>query len=298
MRIVVTGSLGRIGRPLTEELLKKGHEVVVVSSSPKRMDEIVSLGATAAIGSMKNNDFLTSTFKDADAVHCMIPPANYRDQNLDLTAHVLNISNNYVKAIQQSGVKRLVFLSSIGAHLSEGNGIIQVYHKVEGIFDKSLTDVSITFVRPTSFYYNLLGYIGMVKQGFIAANYGEEKITWVSPNDIANAIADEIVTAHTVRNIRYVASDERTGAETARVLGAAIGNPDLKWKIITDEESKRGLEAAGIQPAIAAGLVEMYSSMRSGKFWDDYRRNKPEKMGRVKLEDYAKDFAKAYNGGM
>ncbi len=190
----------------------------------------------------------------------------------------------------------MVFLSSIGAHLAKGNGIIAVYYEVEAILNK-LSDVAITYIRPTSFYYNLLGYAGMVKQGFIAANYGEEKIIWVSPKDIAAAIADEITTPLEGKRVRYVSSDERTGNETAAVLGAAIGKPDLKWTVVSDEQVQSGLEAAGMEPGIAAGLVEMYASARSGKFWEDYQLHKPAAMGKVKLEEFAKDFADVFNKG-
>ncbi len=72
----------------------------------------------------------------------------------------------------------------------------------------------------------------MVKQEFIAANYGEEKIIWVSPKDITVAIADEIVMPLEGRKVHYLSSDEHTCNETAAVLGAVIGNPDLKWTVV------------------------------------------------------------------
>lgn len=293
MKTVITGSLGHISKPLTKELVQKGHSVTVISSDPKKQKDIEALGATSAIGSLEDVDFVTSTFKGSDAAYCMIPPANYFDPTLDLQAYTIRLANNYAQAIRQSGIKRIVFLSSIGAHLAEGNGIIKEYHKVEAILNK-LSDVAITYMRPTSFYYNLFGYAGMIKQGFIAANYGDEKIIWVSPKDIAAAIADEIVTPLTGRKVRYVASDERPGNETASVLGAAIGKPDLKWMVVPDEQVQSGLEAIGMQPRIAAGLVEMYASLRSGRFWEDYKLHKPAAMGNVKLEDFAKEFAAAF----
>ncbi|HEY4965703.1 MAG TPA: NAD(P)H-binding protein [Puia sp.] len=296
MKIVITGSLGHISKPLTEELVQKGNEVTVISSKANKQKDIQALGAKAAIGSVQDVDFLTSIFKGADAVYCMIPPANYLDPNIDLKVYVLRIAENYSEAIQQSGVKRVVFLSSIGAHLAEGNGIIQDYHEMEGILNK-LKGVDITFMRPTSFYYNLLGYMPMAKLGFIAVNYGDNKIVWVSPKDIAAAIADEIQTPFKGKKVRYVASDERTGIETAAVLGKAIGKPELKWTVVSDEQSQKGLEAAGLQPAIAAGLVEMYSGIQTGKFWEDYEKHKPE-MGRVKLEEFANDFAEAFRNGV
>lgn len=294
MKIIITGSLGHISKPLTQELVRKGHAVTVISSNPEKQKDIEALGAAAAIGSLEDIQFLATTFTGADAAYCMIPPANYFDHSLDLPAYTHRLANNYAQVIQQSGVKRIVFLSSIGAHLAEGNGIIKEYYEVERILNK-LQDVAITYMRPTSFYYNLFGYLGMIKQGFIAANYGDEKIIWVSPKDIASAIADEIVMPHTANKVRYVSSDERTGTETAAVLASAIGMPDLKWMMVPDEQVQSGLEAAGMQPAIAAGLVEMYASAQSGRFWEDYQLHKPTTMGKVKLEDFAKEFAIVFN---
>ncbi|RYE26716.1 MAG: NAD-dependent epimerase/dehydratase family protein [Sphingobacteriaceae bacterium] len=294
MKIIVTGSLGNISKPLAEELVQKGHAVTVISSSADKQKDIETIGAKAAIGSVEDISFLTATFKDADAVYCMIPPANYFDPNLDLPAYTLKITNNYAQAIKDSGVKRVAFLSSIGAHLSAGNGIIREFHEVEKILSQ-VPDAAITFMRPTSFYYNLLGYIpGIKHQGTIAVNYGEEKIIWVSPKDIAAAIADELEKTSAGKNIRYVASDERSGPETAAVLGAAIGQPGLQWKIVADDEVQNGLESIGMQPAIAAGLTQMYACARSGKFWEDYYTHKPN-LGKVKLEEFAKDFAAAFN---
>ncbi|HUX93771.1 MAG TPA: NAD(P)H-binding protein, partial [Ignavibacteriaceae bacterium] len=94
MKIIVTGSLGHISKPLTEELLQKGHTVTVISSSPERKKHIESLGAKTALGTVKDLDFLTTTFTGADAVYCMIPPDNYFDQNLDIMEYTKKAGEN------------------------------------------------------------------------------------------------------------------------------------------------------------------------------------------------------------
>jgi len=81
----------------------------------------------------------------------------------------------------------------------------------------------------------------------------------------------------------------------ARILGAAIGKPDLKWVTITDEQMLDGLIAVGMQPKIAAGLTEMYAAINSGLLYEDYNLHKPIIMGKVKAKDFAKDFATVYN---
>ena len=76
MKIILTGSLGHISKPLAVELIQKGHSVTVISSNPHKQKEIETLGATAAIGSIEDVAFLSATFNDGDAVYCMVPPAN------------------------------------------------------------------------------------------------------------------------------------------------------------------------------------------------------------------------------
>jgi uncharacterized protein YbjT (DUF2867 family) len=295
MKIIVTGSLGHIGKPLTQELVQKGHAVTVISSNAEKQNDIEALGATAAIGSIEDVQFLTTTFTGADAVYTMLPPPDFSNPDLDLMAHCSTLAGNYAQAIRASGVKRVVHLSSIGAHLAKDSGLILLHHVAESILDK-LPDVDITFMRPVAFYYNLLSFIPAIKNtGVIASNYGaDDKIAWVSPIDIAAAVARELETTAIGRKVSYVASDEPTCNEIASILGAAIGKPDLKWIVITDEQMQTGLTSFGVPAQIATGLVEMNASMHQGQLFEDYYLNRPQVMGKVKLADFAKEFATAF----
>jgi uncharacterized protein YbjT (DUF2867 family) len=294
MKIIITGSLGHISKPLTQELVQKGHAVTVISSKPEKQAAIEALGATAATGSLTNVEFLAATFTGADVVYCMIPPGNFFDPNFDLMAECSKLASNYKQAILQAGVKRVVHLSSIGAHTDKGTGILRFHHLVETILDELPSDVAIKHLRPVGFYYNLLSFIPTIKkQGAIVSNYADIKEPWVSPIDIAAVAAEEITTPFDGIKIRYVASDELTCDEVAGILGAAIGKPDLKWIAIPDEELLNGLLAADMNPDIAKDFVEMNAGRRNG-LYEDYNRNKPT-LGKVKLTDFAKEFAAAFN---
>lgn len=295
MNIIVTGSLGHISKPLTEELVKTGHTVTVISSRPDRQADIEALGATAAIGSLDDAGFLTATFAGADAAYCMIPP-NFNVP--DSRAYYQGIGRSYGQAIGQSGVKRVVHLSSWGAHLAEGTGFIAGSHDVEQLLN-ALPGVAVTHLRAGSFYYNLYAYVNMIKKaGFIGTNYGgDDKIVMVSPLDIAAAAAEELTRSATAQNVRYVVSGEYTASQAAQILGAAIGKPDLQWLTFTDEQTKSGLEQNGIPTHIATDFVDLGASIHSGRLGEDYEQHKPAAMGRVKLEDFAREFAAAYAQG-
>jgi uncharacterized protein YbjT (DUF2867 family) len=295
MKIIVTGSLGHISKPLAQELVQKGHSVTIISSNAEKQKEIEAFGATAAIGKLEDVQFLTTTFTGADAVYCMEPPAGYFHNNIDLMAYINNIANNFAQAIQQSGVKHVVHLSSIGAHTNKGVGILVFHYNAEKILSKLPPGVSITFMRPVGFYYNLFAFVNTIKtQDAIVTNYGgTDKEPWVSPIDIAAAVAEEMLAPHKGRKIRYVASDELSPNEVASILGTAIGKPDLKWLVIPGEQLQSGLIAAGMNPTVAKGFVEMNASRVNGLLYEDYFRNKPT-LGKVKLKDFAKDFAAAF----
>ena len=109
MHIILTGSLGHISQPLAQGLVRQGHAVTVISSQPDRQPAIEALGATAAIGSLEDADFLATTFAGADAVYAMVPP------NLaapDVLAYYRSLGHGYAQAIRRAGVGRVVHLSS------------------------------------------------------------------------------------------------------------------------------------------------------------------------------------------
>ncbi|MDO1451551.1 NmrA family NAD(P)-binding protein [Rhodocytophaga aerolata] len=298
MKIVVTGSLGHISRPLTQELIQQGHTVIVVSSKAERKPEIEALGAKAAIGTMEDMDFLSVTFQGADIVYAMeaLHAGSFHNHDLDFVAANTKLGSNYKQAIEQAGVKRVVHLSSIGAHMAHGNGILAFHYQVENIIRQLPDDVSIKFMRPVGFYYNMFAFIPVIKtQGAIIQNYGgDEKEPWVSPLDIARVIAEEMERPFDGREIRYIASDEVSPNEVAAILGEAIGKPDLRWKVISDEQFLNGLLNTGMNPKTSKGLMEMNAVRRGGVLYEDYYRNQPA-LGHVKLKDFAKDFAKVYN---
>ena len=294
MKIIVTGCLGNIGRPLTLELAKKGHQVIGINHNIHKQQEIEELGASAAIGSIEDVSFLSATFAGADVVYTMVPPNYFAEP--DIREYYRKVGDKYVQAIKEAKVRRIINLSSYGAHLDKGTGNILGAHYVENSFNQ-IFDVDITHIRPTYFYYNLLNLIPVIKStGAIYANYGgDKKFDMVSPLDIASVIAQEIESAPVHRKVRYVSSDELSGNEIASALAEAIDKPDLKWIVISDEDALKGYLDIGFPELLSKNLVEMFSSVHSGKLAEDYRFNKPEALGKIKFTTFIKDFVKAYN---
>lgn len=298
MNIVLTGSLGNIGKPLTKELVQKGHQVTVISSSAERINAIESLGAKPAVGSMFDADFLAETFKGADIgylMETMEAAGDMFDSGVDFITRISQIGENYKTAVEKAGIKKLIHLSSIGAHTDKGIGILLFHYKVESILRQLSNDVAIKFIRPVGFYINMFSFIpGIKHHGVITSNYGgNKKEPWVSPLDIADVIADEMDKPFEGRTVRYVASDEISPDEIATAIGKAIGLPDLKWKVIPDEALLDRWLKIGFNPQVAKGFVELQASQGTGVLYEDYYRNKPV-LGKVKLADFIREFVEEY----
>jgi len=298
MKIVVTGSLGHISKPLTEKLLALGHDVTVISSSADRKPQIEALGAKAAIGRMQDTQFLAATFAGADIIYCMESLGGqhmFFDKELDIVAANVEIGRSYAAAIAQSGLKKVVHLSSIGAHRGDSVGMLRFHYQVEQLLRALPQDVAIKFMRPVGFYYNTLVYIPTVKaRGIIVQNYGgDEREPWVSTDDIATVIAEEMELPFEGRTVRYIASEELSPNEVAQILGEAIGSP-ITWVTVQDEEWINGLMRAGMSEQAARGLAEMNAARRSGVLYEDYNKNRPL-LQKTKLTEFAKTFATVYN---
>jgi nucleoside-diphosphate-sugar epimerase len=118
---------------------------------------------------------------------------------------------------------------------------------VEHVFDD--LEAAITIMRPGSFYTNFYqsmdlikgkGFIGKFltlrysglwalltgKTGLLMGNYGgDDRIVFVSPKDIADAVAEELLLQPKGKTIRYVGSEEMTCNEAAKIIGTSVGKP-------------------------------------------------------------------------
>lgn len=295
MKYVLTGSTGNITKPLAEILIAAGHDVAIISSNESKVSEIANLGAKASIGSVLDAAFLANAFVDADAIYLMIPP----DFSVtDWLGFQKEVAESFITAIKQSKVKNIVQLSSIGAHMGTGAGPIDGLAYLEKRLE-SLNEINVMKLRPSYFYTNFYSMIDMIKHaGILGSNMGNSDLELIltHPKDIADAAAKHLL-ALDFKGIshEYVSSDICSLAEVTQALGTEIGKPELTWIPFSDEDTLQGMKQSGLGEVFAKGYVQMGKSIREGLIQQDYFSNHEKPKGKVKLEDFAKEFALVYN---
>jgi NADH dehydrogenase len=119
MRILVTGGSGVVGVGTVTELLKRGHEVRLLARHAADDARQWSGGVTPIVGDVTDVGSIRGAAEGCDAVIHVVgiveesPPAvTFRRVNVEGTA-------NIVTEAERAGVRRFVFVSSLGA--PEGN---------------------------------------------------------------------------------------------------------------------------------------------------------------------------------
>ena len=119
MRILITGGTGFIGRPLTQHLMAREHEVVVWSRDPEAARALLPDGAE-----------VMATPEEATGVDAAI---NLAGENLGsgrwtvkrkqrFLESRLNVTQRLTEALRTAGVQRLVSASAIGFYGARGDG--------------------------------------------------------------------------------------------------------------------------------------------------------------------------------
>lgn len=260
--IVVTGATGNIGSKLVRDLLAAGKKVRAVARTKEKLQALKGVEVFAA--DLSDEAALTKAFAGAKAVFAMIPP---KYDAPDFRAYQNEISKSLVSAVASSGVKHVVNLSSVGADLGKGAGVVDGLYDNEQRFN-GLKNVNILHLRPTFFLENLFFYIPVIKGMGVngAAFKPDVRIAMVATQDIAAEAAARLkaldFNGHTVKDL--LGQREVSMAEATKIIGSAIQKPDLKYVQFSYDDTNKALLGMGMSPDAAKGMVELYRGTNDG----------------------------------
>jgi len=290
--IVVMGASGNTGKVTADALLSRGEKVRVLGRDAKKLQPFAARGAEVAAGDVSDAAFLARAFDGADAAYTLIPP-DFRAA--DFRAYQDRIGEGTVKALRQSGVKRVAFLSSVGADLPAGTGPIAGLHAQEERLRGLGVDVIL--LRPGYFFENLFASLPLIRQQGIngSAIAPDVKLSMIATRDIgaaaAAALAAKDFSGVQIRNL--LGPRDYTLVEVTRILGAKIGKPDLAYVQFPYEAFQGALEQAGLSKDLARLYVEMSRAFNGGIVKPVGGRT-PESTTPTTFEAFAGELAAAY----
>jgi uncharacterized protein YbjT (DUF2867 family) len=291
--IAVMGATGHVGGRIADLLLESGEKVRALGRSAERLAGVASRGASVVTGDAGDAGFLTNAFRDADAVFTLLPPdvraSDYRRQQ-DAQGEAI------ATAIRESGLRHVVFLSSLGGDLAEGTGPIAGLHAQEERL-RRLPELNVLILRPTYFFENFFDTLGLIKHRGI--NGGPVAPDLPFPMIATGDIADVAARALRQRDWRGVTVRELLGerdltfAEATRIIGARIGKPDLSYVQFPYADFSASLVQMGISPNVAGLYAEMARAINDGRV-KSLEGRRPENTTATTFEAFADTLTPAY----
>jgi uncharacterized protein YbjT (DUF2867 family) len=291
--ITVMGATGNVGRRISEQLLEAGERIRALGRSAEKLVGLGSQGGDVLTGDAGDAAFLTKAFQGSDSVYTLLPPdaqsPDYRKQQ-DEEGEAI------IQAIRDSGVRHVVFLSSIGADQPAGTGPIAGLHAQEARL-RALPRVNVLILRPGYFFENFFATMGLIKhQGINGGAVAPDiRFPMIATRDIADVAAQALRrrdwTGVIVREL--LGARDLTFAEATRILGARIGKPDLQYVQFPYADFTSSLIQMGISQNVAGLYAEMARAINEGKV-KSLEGRRPENTTRTAFEEFAESLARAY----
>ncbi len=287
----VMGATGHIGHAVVEELLKRGHIVRAIGRSEEKLHHLEQKGAETLSIDFNDSTALRDAFRDAYAVFTMIPPAA---SEKSYSSFQTIVGDAIVWAIRESGVKRVVNLSSIGADLDEGTGPILGLHYLEEKLNTIKNLDVLIHLRPDFFMENLDQSIVTIKdQGKIFGPLDPTvPIAMVATRDIAWKAADFLDSTAPLGHMvfEFAGPKDVTMDHVAEVFSWAFDHPGLKYEQISMDKVKNWMLSTGMAKETVDMMIEMYEGFNSGLIVPT-EELKPAHRGITSLEEYAQMLA-------
>jgi uncharacterized protein YbjT (DUF2867 family) len=261
---VITGATGNTGSVAAEKLLASGAKVRVIGRDAKRLERFTQKGAEAVVADMTDAIALEKAFSGARAVYAVIPP---NISAPDVRAYQERVTDSLATAIRKNEIPYAVVLSSTGADKTSGTGPVVGLYSLEKKLE-SIKGLNVLSLRCGYFFGNLLPQAGIIQSmGFMAGPVrADVPLPMIATSDIG------AVAAETLSKLDFVGVQTRellgsrhvSYTEAAKIIGAAIGKPDLAYKQLAGSILKPAMMQMGMSSTMVDLLLEMSDALNTG----------------------------------
>lgn len=291
--ITVMGATGNTGRQITEGLLAAGVPVRVLGRDERKLASLAAIGAEVRAGNTSDPNFLADAFRGADAVYTLLPTDR---RSPDYRGRQREEGEAIVHAIQASGVRHVVALSSLGTDRPSGTGLILGLREQEARL-RAIDGIDLLLLRPVSFFENFYDSLETIRHEGVIVDSVEAAlaIPMVATRDVA-AVAVEALSRLDWSEVavhEMIGPQDLSYREATRIIGERIGLPELQYVQLPYADMVDALVQAGLSGSFARQYVEMTRAFNEAIVQPMNGRT-PENTTPTPFEAFADDLAAAY----
>jgi uncharacterized protein YbjT (DUF2867 family) len=286
-RILVTGSTGKVGKEVVNQLMAKGLSVRAADINVDWVESAAKAEGWKDVECVLFNYDQPETFGPVlDGVERMfiVPPL------LSPTQHEQIIA--FIKFAETTDVKHIVNLSQMGSDEIKDLPLRKGEIYIEGC------GIHYTHLRPNWFNqnFNTLHMAGIMEKGEIAVPAEDIKSSYIDVRDIAAMGVAALVEGAKHFNKAYTLTSGKAidHYEVVRLISAASGK-DIKYNPVSEDQYRETLLATGMTEGAAEMALNLYRLMRNGGT-TAVSIDVPDVLGReaISFEQYTKDFADSW----
>lgn len=258
----VAGVSGRTGAATANALLKSGQKVRVLVRTEAQAEPWTHKHCEIAIVDLTDSEGLAKALKGTNGAYLLLPP---NPTATDYLADRAAFLEKMIAGVKKSGIKNILFLSSMGAQHPAGTGPVVALHRAEKALSGLLP--SVTFLRPGYFLENWANSLMPALETSELAFFGSVHVKFpqVGAHDIGVAAAKALVeNFHGTRHLELGGKEPWSVEDVAVVLTSLLGQ-QLKAVSLPVESAREGLEKLGMIPQQAALYAEMYQGLARGQ---------------------------------
>ncbi len=272
----VTGITGKVGSAVAHDLLAAGQKVRAVVRSAAKGKAWADKGCEVAIAEIGDAAALTAAFAGTDGVFLMTPP------NFDPEPGFPDARSNAVAieaAIKAARPAKVVFLSTVGAQVSEPNLLNNAKITEEMLRG---APVPVAFLRAAWFMENAAWDVEAAGAGVVPSFLQplDHAIPMVATADIGATAAALLQESWTgVRIVELEGPRRYSAADIGRAFTAALGR-EVRMEPVPRETWEQLLRSQGVKHPISR--MRMVDGFNEG--WMDFEGDDEHRRGTVTLE--------------
>ena len=286
-RILVTGSTGKVGKEVVNQLVAKGLPVRAADINVEWVESAAKAEGWKDVEFALFNYDQPETFAPVlEGIERMfiVPPLLSPRQHEQIIA--------FMKYAETSGVKHIVNLSQMGSDEIKDLPLRKGEIYIEGC------GIPYTHLRPNWFSqnFNTLHMAGIMGNGEIAVPADDIKSSYIDVRDIAAMGVAALTEGEKHWNKAYTLTSGEAidHYEVVRLISAASGR-GIKYNPVSEDDYRGTLLATGMAEGAAEMALNLYRLMRNGGT-TAVSRDVPNVLGRkaISFEQYTQDFADSW----
>jgi len=261
--ILVTGATGQLGSRIVNRIAVRlgagpARAALAVSvRDPAKAEALAQRGILVRQGDFDHAQALRQTFA---GVERLVLVSTDGPKEVRIRQH-----RNAIDAAQAAGVKHIVYTSFLDAGADSPADFALVHHDTENYLRAS--GMTFTLLRNALYADFLPMTVGAgLDSGAFSLSAGNGKASFVSRDDLADAVAAAAVAPHLTKEVYELTGQLACSYEEVAAAVAKATKKPLRYQAVSEDEYTQALEGYGVPPWLARSLANMYTAVAAGRF--------------------------------